>query len=145
MLKAGVIEILLYGWVCDVDLKRETLRQAPNGIPPSPPASHWLPAPATYQPHHGSPSRTGRPSRKRTRCEAIETTIRKRRLFFAGSVTRLNKERLPPRVMVGTMTGRVGPRPGGQSKTWRECLVDDLKSVSSHRGVHGTLPVGVWS
>ena len=40
-----------------------------------------------------------------TRCESIETTNRKRRPFFAGGVARQSKERLPGRVMFGTMAG----------------------------------------
>ncbi|CAN0537760.1 unnamed protein product, partial [Laminaria digitata] len=34
-----------------------------------------------------------------TRCESIETAIRKRRLFFAGAVARQNEGRLPRLVM----------------------------------------------
>ena len=49
MLKAEVTEISAV-LVCDVDPQREALRQAPNGAPPSPPAS-CVP-PTTYQPHH---------------------------------------------------------------------------------------------
>ena len=40
-----------------------------------------------------------------TRCESIETTIRERRLFFAGAVARQSKERLPSRATFGTMAG----------------------------------------
>ena len=44
------------------------------------------------------------------------------------------------------MTGGDGRRTGGQPKTWHRCVVEGLsQGVSSHRGVHGTLPVGVWS
>ena len=84
---------------------------------------------------------------KKTRRESTETTIHKRMLFFAGGVARQTKGRSPSRVMFGTMTGGEGPRSGGQSKTWHKCpfIVDDLKSVSSHRGVHRTLPVDVRS
>ena len=64
---------------------------------------------------------------KKTRCERIETTIRKRRLFLAAAVARQSKGRLPSRVVFATMAGVVGPGPGGQSKTWRKCLVDDLR------------------
>ena len=59
---------------------------------------------------------------KRTRCESIETTVHKWRRLFAAAVARQNEGRLPRRVMFGTMTGGVGPRPGGHSKTWRKGL-----------------------
>ena len=71
-----------------------------------------------------------------------ETTIRKRRLFFAGAVARQNEGRLPSRVMLATMTGGESPRPGGQSKSWYRRLVGDLKGVPSHGGVQGALAVG---
>ena len=50
---------------------------------------------------------------KKPRCESIETTIRKRRLFFAGAVARQNAGRSPSRVMFAMMTGGEDPRPGG--------------------------------
>ena len=53
----------------------------------------------------------------KARYESIETTIRKRRLFFAGAVTRQSERRLPRRVMLGKMTGGEGRRPGEQPKT----------------------------
>ncbi|CAN0467430.1 unnamed protein product, partial [Laminaria digitata] len=60
-----------------------------------------------------------------TRCESIEPTIlRKRRLFFAGAMVRQNEGRIPRRVMFGTIAGGENPRPGGQWKTWRRCLVE---------------------
>ena len=52
------------------------------------------------------------------RCESIETTIRKKRLFFAGGVARQSKERLCSRIMFETMVGGENARPGGQFKTW---------------------------
>ncbi|CAN0402523.1 unnamed protein product, partial [Laminaria digitata] len=58
---------------------------------------------------------------------SIETTIRKRRLFFAGAVVRQNEATIPRRVMFGAITGVENPRPGGQWKTWRRCLVEDFK------------------
>ena len=103
--------------------QRQILCQTPKGAPPSPPASHWLPTPKTYRLHY--PLLRESP-RKDTMREHRDTTIRKRRLFFAGAVARQNEGRLPSWVMFGTVTGGVGPRPGGQPKTWRKCLVDDV-------------------
>ena len=53
---------------------------------------------------------------KMARCESNETTIRRRRLIFAGGVARQSKKRLPTRVMCGTIAGGENPRPGGQCK-----------------------------
>ena len=114
MLKAEAIEALLYG--CETwTLRAEhfaKLRTAHHLV--SPVASHWLPAPTSYQPRHP----LVREGPKEERCESIETAIRKPRLFFAGGVARQRKERLPSRVMFGTMADGENPRPGGQFKTW---------------------------
>ena len=49
---------------------------------------------------------------KKAQCESVETTIRKRRLLFAGAVQRTHNERLTRRVMFGTMAGGENPGPG---------------------------------
>ena len=52
---------------------------------------------------------------KKAQCESVETTIRKRRLLFAGAVQRTSNERPTHRVMFGAMAGGVNPgrgRPG---------------------------------
>ena len=69
-----------------------------------------------------------------TSCESIETTIRKRRLFFAGNVARQSKERLPSRVMFGTIAGEENPRPGGQFKTWHRCILKDIREFRATEG-----------
>ena len=43
---------------------------------------------------------------KKAQCRSVETTIRKRRLLFAGGVQRTNNEWLTDRVMFGTMASR---------------------------------------
>ena len=45
--------------------------------------------------------------------ESVETTVRKRRILFAGFVARMAEERLPRRVMFGEMLGGKGYS-GGQ-------------------------------
>ena len=42
---------------------------------------------------------------KKAQCESVETTIRKRRLFFAGVVQRTTNERLTHRVMFKWLVG----------------------------------------
>ena len=64
---------------------------------------------------------------KKAQCESVETTIRKRRLLFAGAVLRTNNERLTYRVMFGTMAGAENPEPGRPEKNWAQCLVDNLR------------------
>ena len=49
---------------------------------------------------------------KKAQCDSIETTIRKRRFLFAGSVQRSHNERLTCRVMFGTLAGGENPGPG---------------------------------
>ena len=71
---------------------------------------------------------------KKTRFESVKTTIRERRLFFAGAVARQNERRLPIRVMLGKMTGGEGQRPSGYPKSWHRCLLDDLKAFDDTEG-----------
>ena len=126
--------------VCDVN-QRETLRQTPNGAPPSPRASHCLQAPKTYRPNH---PRTRTPSRRHD-ARASKQPAREWPLFFAGAVARQNAGRLPSRVMFGTMPSGLGPTPGGQSKTWHKFLVDDLRVFRATEGSpeHPPLVFGV--
>ena len=83
------------------------------------------------------------PSLKMTRCESIETTIRKRRLY-AGAVARQSKEQLPSRVMFGMLVSGENPRPGRQFKTWHRRIVEDLREFRGTK-INVTLPLGVWS
>ena len=43
---------------------------------------------------------------KMTECERVETTIRKRQLWFAGALVRQEETRLPRRLMNGRLTAR---------------------------------------
>ena len=54
---------------------------------------------------------------KKAQCESVETTIRKRRLLFAGAVQRTHNERLTRRVMFGTMAGGENPDQADQKRT----------------------------
>ena len=74
---------------------------------------------------------------KKAQCESVETTIRKRRLLFAGAVQRTTNERLTHRVMFGTLAGGENPGPGRPEKNWVQCLADDIRVFPSDRGVHG--------
>ena len=53
---------------------------------------------------------------QKAQCESVKTTIRKRRLLFAGDVQRTHNERLARRAMFGTMAGGENPGPGRPEK-----------------------------
>jgi hypothetical protein len=62
-----------------------------------------------------------------TRCESIETTVRRRRLGWAGKLWRMDDSRLPKIMMCGELDA--GKRKvGGSEKQWRQCVRDDLKA-----------------
>ena len=61
----------------------------------------------------------------KTGCENVETTVRKRRILFAGFVAGVDNERLPKRVMFGEVDRGKGCS-GGQEQDWMDCLERDL-------------------
>ena len=73
---------------------------------------------------------------KKAQCESVETTIRKRRLLFAGAVQRTTNERLTHRVYVWDVGwwGEPGTRP-----TRKELgpMSSRHQGIQSHRVVHG--------
>ena len=78
---------------------------------------------------------------KKARCERVETTIRRRRLLFAGAVQRTHDERLTRRVMFGTMVGGENPGPGRREKSWARSLVDDLRVFRATKGSTESVPL----
>ena len=76
--------------------------------------------------------------------ESVETAIRKRRLLFAEAVQRTHNERLTRRVIFWDDGWRreSGTRP--ISKELGPMSSRRPQGVSSYRGIHGKLPVGVW-
>ena len=56
------------------------------------------------------------------RCESIETTLRTRRLLWAGTPLRMNGGRLPKRIMFGNLEGAVRRGRGGKEKEWTDCV-----------------------
>ena len=71
---------------------------------------------------------------QRTGCESIETTVRTRRLLWAGELIRMDNRRLPRRIMVGTLEnpGRRGR--GRKEKEWTGCVADDLRLFGTGDG-----------
>ena len=78
---------------------------------------------------------------KNAQCESVETTIRKRRLLFAGAVQRTSNERRTHRVMFGTMAGWVNPGRGRPGNNWAQCLVDDLRVFEATEGSTDSSPL----
>ena len=71
---------------------------------------------------------------KKAQRESVETTIRKRRLLFAGAVERTTNERLTHRVMFGAMAGGVKPGRGRPEQNWAQCLVNDIRVFKATEG-----------
>ena len=64
----------------------------------------------------------------RTASEIIEAIVRKRRILFAGFVTRMGKERLPKRVMFGELVWDERYSEG-KEKNWIAYLKEDMSVV----------------
>ena len=121
MVKSEVVEALLYGCAAWTPLKGDyqKLRTAHHRM-----LLRILGAWCRSQDHrilsyHLALQRTG--------CESIETTVRTRRLLWAGALTRMDDHRLPRRIMVGALEnpGRRGR--GGKEREWTDCVADDLR------------------
>ena len=121
MLRAEVLETMLYGCVtwspraCHYD----TLRRAHH---------RFLTRCIGWRKHH----RADHPifyldTLLKTGSESIETTLRRRRILFAGFVARMEDTRLPMCVMFGEMVGGEGCV-GGQENEWMGCFLDDLRA-----------------
>ena len=63
-----------------------------------------------------------------TRCESIETTLRTRRLLWAGTLLRMSGRRLPKRIMFGNLEGAVRRGRGGKEKEWTDCVQSDIRA-----------------
>ena len=80
----------------------------------------------------------------KAQCESVETSIRKRRLPFAGGVQRRHNERLIRRMTFGTMAGGENPGPGRPEKNWAQCLVDDLRVFRATEGSTESFQASRW-
>ena len=63
-----------------------------------------------------------------TRCESNETTLRTRRLLWAGTLIRMSGEWLPKRIMFGNLEGTVRRGRGGKEKEWTDCVQSDIRA-----------------
>ena len=128
MVKSEVVEALLYGCAAWTPLKGRTehhrmlLRTLGAWCRSQ---DHRIPS------YHLALQRAG--------CESIETTVRTRRLLWAGALIGMDNRRLPRQIMVGTPEnpGRRGR--GGKEKEWTDCVADDLRLLGSGMGKDGKL------
>ena len=65
-----------------------------------------------------------------TGCESIETTLRTRRLSWAGALIRMSGGRLPKRTILGNFEGAVRRGRGGKEKEWTYCVQSDIRAFS---------------
>ena len=63
-----------------------------------------------------------------TRCESTETTLRTRRLMWAGTLIRMSGGRLPKRIVFGHLKGAVWRGRGGKEKEWTDCVQSDTRA-----------------
>ena len=63
-----------------------------------------------------------------TGCESIETTLRTRRLLWAGTLLRMSGGRSPKRIMFGNLEGAVRRGRGGKEKEWTDCVQSDIRA-----------------
>ena len=80
-----------------------------------------------------------------TGCESIKTTLRTRRLLWAGTLLRMSGERLPKRIMLGNLEGAVRRGRGDKEKQLTDCVQSDIRAF----GITGdwktmALKAGVW-
>ena len=61
-----------------------------------------------------------------TGCESIETTLRTRRLLWAGTLLRMSGGRLPKRIVFGNLEGAVRRERGGKEKESTDCAQSDI-------------------
>ena len=63
-----------------------------------------------------------------TRCESIETTLRTRRLLWAGTLLRMSGGRLPKRTIFRNLEGVVRRGRGGKEKEWTDYVQSDIRA-----------------
>ena len=82
----------------------------------------------THRPLSGSPVWLRHPALEITGCESIETTLRTRRLLWAGTLLRMSGGRLPKRIVFGNLEGAVRRGRGGKEKEWTDCVQSDIRA-----------------
>ena len=106
----------------DMDPPKVPLRQAPYNTPQDV-ASNSRSLVQVAEQAHPLVQRCPSPNPMRE----IETTVRTRRLLWAGALLRMGDHRLPKRVMSGELENAGKRGPGGKEKEWTDCVADDLR------------------
>ena len=68
-----------------------------------------------------------------TLCESIETTLRTRRLLWAGTLLRMSDRRLPKRIVFGNLEGVVRRGQCGKENKWTNCVQSDIRAFGIAR------------
>ena len=63
-----------------------------------------------------------------TRCKNIETTLRTRRLLWAGTLIRMSGGRLLKRIVFGNLEGGVRRGWDGKENKWIDCVQSDIRA-----------------
>ena len=80
-----------------------------------------------------------------TRCESIETTLRTRRLLWAGTLIRKSGGWLPKRIVFRNLESAVRRGQGGKGKEWTDCVQSDIRAFGITRDWKATaLKAEVW-
>ena len=70
-----------------------------------------------------------------TGCERIETTLRTRRLLWAGTLLRMIGGRLPERIVFGNFEGAVRRGRDGKEKEWTDSVQSDIRAFGIAGGL----------
>ena len=63
-----------------------------------------------------------------TGCESIETTLRTRRLLWAGTLLRMSGGRLPKQIVFGNLECAIRRGRGREEKEWTYCVQSDIRA-----------------
>ena len=61
-------------------------------------------------------------------CGSIQTTLRTRRLLWAGTLLRMSGGWLPKRIVFGSLECAVRRGRGGKEKEWTDCIQSDIRA-----------------
>ena len=111
-------------WMQYVDPPLGTLRQTSYRTPPW--VLHRIIGAQRKRPDHRMTSYNR--ALEINQCESIETTLRTRRLLWAGTLLRMSGGRLPKRIMFGNLEGAVRRGRGGKEKEWTDCVQSDIRA-----------------
>ena len=138
MVKAEVVEALLYGCATWTLRKEEFARLHSTHLH----VLHTILGARRKADHRVL---SYREALRATGCESVETTVRKRRLLWAGTVLRMPPTRLPRRMMLGTPSNVPKAGKGRKALNWSECVNADARLFQLGASWRQTaMDVGRW-